>query len=50
MEVDTFHTFHWGDKGPDGVWKGNPAHIPDVRRLQAESAKRQGIAWSSNAD
>lgn len=42
-EVDTFHTFHWGDRGPDGIWKSNPDHIPDVRRLLAESAQRQGL-------
>ncbi|EKM51506.1 uncharacterized protein PHACADRAFT_212152 [Phanerochaete carnosa HHB-10118-sp] len=47
MEVDTFHTFHWGDNVPDGVWEENPGHIPDVKQLQAESAERQGIPWSS---
>ena len=45
LEVDTFHTFHWGDKGPDGVWLGNTGHIADVRALLAESARRQGIEW-----
>ncbi|KAI0785245.1 hypothetical protein C8Q75DRAFT_776542 [Abortiporus biennis] len=44
-EVDTFHTFHWGDRnGPDGIWKGNPENIKDVRKLLRESAKRQEIA------
>lgn len=47
MEVDTFHTFHWGDSGKDGVWKGNPQNIADVRRLLAESAQRQGVPWTS---
>lgn len=46
LEVDTFHTFHWGDKGEDGVWRGEPRHIEDVRRLLYESAERQGITWS----
>lgn len=45
LEVDTFHTFHWGDKGPDGVWRGNAEHISDVRKLLAQSAARQGIPW-----
>ncbi|KZT73822.1 hypothetical protein DAEQUDRAFT_742906 [Daedalea quercina L-15889] len=44
-EVDTFHTFHWGDRGATGVWRGNPAHIADVRVLLAESARRQGVDW-----
>ncbi|KAI6027519.1 hypothetical protein BKA83DRAFT_4230148 [Pisolithus microcarpus] len=26
FEVDTFHTFHWGERGSDGVWKGNYHH------------------------
>ncbi|TCD62315.1 hypothetical protein EIP91_007082 [Steccherinum ochraceum] len=43
FEVDTFHTFHWGDVQDDGVWRGNPAHIPDVRRLLVESAERQKV-------
>lgn len=47
MEVDTFHTFHWGDKGEDGAWRGQPRHIEDVRLLLRESAERQGIPWPS---
>ncbi|CAL1713294.1 unnamed protein product [Somion occarium] len=43
FEVDTFHTFHWGDKDSDGIWRPNPANIPDVRRLLLESATRQGV-------
>ncbi|KAL0961034.1 hypothetical protein HGRIS_006024 [Hohenbuehelia grisea] len=31
LEVDTFHTFHWGEKGADGVWKGNHSHVADER-------------------
>lgn len=45
FEVDTFHTFHWGDRGSDGVWRGNPEHIADVRSLLVESARRQGVAF-----
>ena len=44
-EVDTFHTFHWGEKDESGVWKAIPESVPDVRRLLAESARRQGISW-----
>ncbi|THH31162.1 hypothetical protein EUX98_g3021 [Antrodiella citrinella] len=43
FEVDTFHTFHWGDLEADGVWRGNPAHKPDVRKLLAQSAARQNV-------
>lgn len=50
MEVDTFHTFHWGDKGDDGVWKGNPEHIQDVRRLLAESSVRQKVEFPTRVD
>ena len=42
-EVDTFHTFHWGDKGEDGVWREIPKNIADVRQLLQDSAVRQGI-------
>ncbi|KAI0345741.1 hypothetical protein BDW22DRAFT_1324957 [Trametopsis cervina] len=45
FEVDTFHTFHWGEKGPDGAWRGEPRHIEDVRFLLNQSAARQGIPW-----
>ncbi|KAI5121401.1 hypothetical protein M0805_003173 [Coniferiporia weirii] len=45
MEVDTFHTFHWGDKDADGVWKAIPENIDDIRQLFRESAVRQGIEW-----
>ncbi|PCH40149.1 hypothetical protein WOLCODRAFT_67587 [Wolfiporia cocos MD-104 SS10] len=45
MEVDTFHTFHWGDRGADGVWRGNFDHIADVRSLLVESAQMQGVEW-----
>lgn len=45
FEVDTFHTFHWGDRGEDGVWRGNPGHIPDVRKLLQESAVRQQLEF-----
>ncbi|KAH8114363.1 hypothetical protein DFH11DRAFT_1877670 [Phellopilus nigrolimitatus] len=49
MEVDTFHTFHWGDKDASGLWKAIPENIEDVRELLRESAARQGIEWVSAA-
>ncbi|KAF8558316.1 hypothetical protein OG21DRAFT_1405230 [Imleria badia] len=42
-EVDTFHTFHWGERGEDGVWQGDHGHVADVRHLLRESAHRQGM-------
>ena len=44
-EVDTFHTFHWGERGADGAWRADPAHVPDIRALLAESAARQGVEF-----
>lgn len=45
FEVDTFHTFHWGERGSDGVWKGDYHHVDDVRNLLRESANRQDITF-----
>ncbi|KAJ7366994.1 hypothetical protein DFH08DRAFT_182598 [Mycena albidolilacea] len=45
FEVDTFHTFHWGEPGADGVWRAQPGIVEDTRRVLAESAARQGIHW-----
>ena len=46
LEVDTFHTFHWGDKDVDGVWRENPENVVDVRNLLKESAMRQRLeSW-----
>ena len=42
-EVDTFHTFHWGERGEDGIWRGDHRHVADVRHLLRESANRQGL-------
>jgi hypothetical protein len=42
-EVDTFHTFHWGERDEDGVWRGDHGHVADVRHLLRESANRQGL-------
>ena len=50
MEVDTFHTFHWGDKDSDGKWRALPENIADVRKLLGESAKRHNISWASVFD
>ncbi|KAJ7507229.1 hypothetical protein B0H11DRAFT_195867 [Mycena galericulata] len=45
FEVDTFHTFHWGDGDANGVWRAHPGIVEDVRRVLEESAARQGITW-----
>ena len=43
-EVDTFHTFHWGEPGEEGgAWEPRPERVGDVRRLLQDSAVRQGI-------
>ncbi|VDC00748.1 unnamed protein product [Peniophora sp. CBMAI 1063] len=42
FEVDTFHTFHWGDTQEDGVWRGDPNLVGDTRDLLRQSAARQG--------
>ncbi|KAI0056282.1 hypothetical protein BV25DRAFT_1634477 [Artomyces pyxidatus] len=44
-EVDTFHTFHWGDPDADGEWRASPGNVQDVRLLLGESARRQGVAF-----
>ena len=42
--MDTFHTFHWGERGEDGIWRGDHRHVADVRLdLLWESAVRQGL-------
>jgi len=45
MEVDTFHTFHWGDIDKDGVWKAHLHSIEQVQRLLLASAQRQGVPF-----
>jgi len=43
-EVDSFHTFHWGEPGGEGVaWEPRPERVGDVRQLLEDSALRQGI-------
>jgi len=46
-EVDTFHTFHWGEKGKDGesAWEARPERVGAVRRLLEDSAARQGVLF-----
>ncbi|KAG2060609.1 hypothetical protein BDR06DRAFT_979380 [Suillus hirtellus] len=44
-EVDTFHTFHWGERDGDNVWKANYENVADIRRLLRESAERQRIVF-----
>jgi hypothetical protein len=46
LEVDTFHTFHWGAKDIDGVWRENPDNADDVQNLLEESAARQKLELS----
>lgn len=43
MEVDTFHTYHWGKKDSEGLWAETPGSIQDMRKLLQESAMRQGV-------
>ncbi|KAI0044410.1 hypothetical protein FA95DRAFT_260853 [Auriscalpium vulgare] len=43
FEVDTFHTFHWGDAAEGESWRAHPENIEDVRELLQESARRQGV-------
>jgi len=46
-EVDTFHTFHWGEPGGEGgAWEPRPERVGDVRQLLQDSAVRQGIIMS----
>lgn len=44
-EVDTFHTFHWGELDGDNVWRANYENVVDIRRLLRDSAERQQIAF-----
>jgi hypothetical protein len=50
MEVDTFHTFHWGETQEDGSWKGDSRLIEDTRAVLRESAKRQMTALPMHID
>ncbi|KAJ7478909.1 hypothetical protein FB451DRAFT_1450504 [Mycena latifolia] len=43
-EVDSFHSFHWGDIQGDGVFRPNKDSIKDMRALLNDSFIRQGIA------
>ena len=45
-EVDSFHSFHWGElSGEGGRWEPRPERVGDVRQLLHESAARQGIPF-----
>ncbi|KAG1743324.1 uncharacterized protein EDB91DRAFT_1126805 [Suillus paluster] len=44
-EVDSFHTFHWGERDGDDVWRANYANVADVRVLLRDSAERQRIPF-----
>ncbi|KAJ7368748.1 hypothetical protein DFH08DRAFT_832146 [Mycena albidolilacea] len=44
LEVDTFHSFHWGDHSDRG-WRAHPGIVEDTRLVFAQSAARQGIEW-----
>ncbi|KAF7292053.1 hypothetical protein MIND_01231400 [Mycena indigotica] len=41
-EVDSFHSFHWGDVQADGFFGPNRDAVRDVRALLADSFARQG--------
>jgi hypothetical protein len=43
-QVDTFHSFHWGDHSERG-WRAHPGIVEDTRLVFAQSAARQGIEW-----
>ncbi|KAI0036553.1 hypothetical protein K488DRAFT_40997, partial [Vararia minispora EC-137] len=49
-EVDTFHTFHWGEKQGDGVWRGDSSLIEDTRAVLQESAARQRTTLLAHRD
>ncbi|KAJ6573165.1 hypothetical protein DFH09DRAFT_1312414 [Mycena vulgaris] len=42
-EVDSFHSFHWGDIQDDGVFGPNQNSVVDMRALFSDSFERQGI-------
>ncbi|KAI9512395.1 hypothetical protein F5148DRAFT_898836 [Russula earlei] len=47
-EVDTFHSFHWGElsgQGDAATWEPRPERVGDMRRLLQDSAARQGIPF-----
>ncbi|KAJ7662887.1 hypothetical protein B0H17DRAFT_952953 [Mycena rosella] len=43
-EVDSFHSFHWGDIQENGFFGPNTGSVADMRTLLADSFRRQGIA------
>ncbi|KAJ7252611.1 hypothetical protein C8J57DRAFT_1661716, partial [Mycena rebaudengoi] len=43
FEVDTFHTFHWGDVQKDGFFAANADSVKDVRLMLQDSFTRQKI-------
>ncbi|KAK7025264.1 hypothetical protein R3P38DRAFT_3269974 [Favolaschia claudopus] len=44
LEVDTFHTFHWGS-GHAEMFKMREGIVEDTRLVLTRSAARQGIEW-----
>ncbi|KAJ7090495.1 hypothetical protein C8R44DRAFT_720213 [Mycena epipterygia] len=42
-EVDSLHSFHWGDVQDDGFFGPNKNSVADMRALFVDSFKRQGI-------
>ncbi|KAJ7183899.1 hypothetical protein C8R46DRAFT_1186759 [Mycena filopes] len=42
-EVDSFHSFHWGDTQDDGFFGPNKNSVADMRTLLADSFERQRI-------
>ncbi|KAJ7129867.1 hypothetical protein C8R43DRAFT_673819 [Mycena crocata] len=43
-EVDSFHSFHWGDIQDDGFFRPNRNSVKDMQALLADSFQRQGIS------
>lgn len=42
-EVDSFHSFHWGDVHADGLLRANENSVEDVNSILQDSFRRQGM-------
>ena len=49
-EVDSFHTFHWGEPSGNSSWEPRPERIGDMRQLFQDSAARQGISFPKSTN
>ncbi|KAJ6606832.1 hypothetical protein B0H10DRAFT_2074586 [Mycena sp. CBHHK59/15] len=43
FEVDSLHTFHWGDTHEDGFFRANENSVEDIRSLLEDSFERQQL-------